>query len=129
MVINALTEKGRTLVKKIAIFQSVITFLFTILTLIFKGEISAISVAAGGLVCIIPGLIFGFFAFRFAGASQNRVVVRSFSQGSKIKFMLTLVFFASCMQWNELSVGAMLLGFIVPTVTQWPYMIFSRHAN
>lgn len=89
----------------------------------------ALSALLGGVVCIVPTAIFGFLAFKFAGGSKNRLVVRSFNQGLKLKFALTLVIFALFLQWPQLSVGSMLLGYVVPLVAQWPYMIFSNDAR
>jgi len=126
---TSLTDEGRTLVKKIAIFQSVISLLFTFSVLVLRDAQMALSALLGGAACVLPSLIFGLFAFKFAGASKNRLVVRSFSQGTKIKFMLTLVIFALSMQWQGLSMGSLLLGFIIPTVAQWPYMIFSNRLH
>ena len=38
-------------------------------------------------------MVFAAFAFRYAGASKNQLVARSFSQGSKLKLALTIILF------------------------------------
>ncbi len=54
----------------------------------------AVSVAAGGLVAVIPQAYFALLAFRWRGAQSARAIARSSYAGETGKFLLSVAGFA-----------------------------------
>ena len=90
-LVNKLAIEGKELAFKVFFYQSIVVIFITITVLIFFGKFTAFSYFYGGLVNIITSGVFGFFAFRFSGARQNKLVVKSFSRGTKLKLYITLL--------------------------------------
>ena len=55
---------------------------------------SAKSALLGGLIGILPNIVFALKAFRYAGAREAKKVVESFFSGIKIKMGLTALLFS-----------------------------------
>jgi ATP synthase protein I len=81
------------------------------------------------LICVVPGKVFAFLAFRYAGASQNQLVVRSFNKGSKLKFLITIVMFAVIFRWPNLQPLPLFISYFVTLMVQWPIIIFLSRAD
>jgi ATP synthase protein I len=120
---TSLSEEGRQLARKILFYQAVIVILFTVLFTTFLGKFSGISALYGGLICLVTGAVFAFLAFRYAGASQNQLVVRSFNKGSKLKFLFTIVMFVVVYKWPNLQPLPLLISYFVTLMAQWPIII------
>lgn len=119
-----LAGAGKLLARKMIAVQCVTaTFLCGVLWLQW-GWKSGLSAAVGALVSILPNLVFSHLAFKFAGASKSQLVVRSFSQGSKLKLLITIFLFVAAFQWPDLKVGFMFAGFIATMLIQWLSLIF-----
>jgi ATP synthase protein I len=121
---TSLTDEGRQLVTKVLFYQSLIALLLTFIFTLYSGENSGISAFYGGLICLLPAMVFAFLAFRYAGASQNRLVVRSFNKGSKLKFILTIVLFVMVYKWPNLQPIPLIVSYVVTLMAQWPIIIF-----
>lgn len=122
-----LAEKGRQLATKVLIFQSMVAiFVALIFTFIF-GEKAGLSAVYGGIVCIVPSLVFARFAFKYAGASQNELVVRSFSQGSKFKLIATVLLFVGAFKWLDALPMPLFSGFALTMATQWVVLFVLRN--
>ncbi len=91
---NRLTKVGR----KIAlaqIFLSIgIVILVTLIICFIWSTTHAKSAFAGGVVAIVPNIVFALKAFRYAGAQSSKKVVESFFSGVKLKMVLTALLFA-----------------------------------
>ena len=125
----SLTQEGRHLARKVLFYQSIIVVLFTIFFTVFYGKYSGISALYGGVVCLVTGAVFAFLAFRYAGASQNQLVVRSFNKGSKLKFLITIVMFAAIFRWPNLQPLPLFISYFVTLMVQWPIIIFLSRAD
>jgi ATP synthase protein I len=120
----SLTQEGRNLARKVLFYQSIIVIIFTTFFTVFYGKYSGISAFYGGVVCLVTGAVFAFLAFRYAGASQNQLVVRSFNKGSKLKFLFTIVMFVVVYKWPNLQPLPLLISYFVTLMAQWPIIIF-----
>ncbi len=116
---NNLADNGKSLAKKTALFQCASAIIFILLTWVFSSVDTAVAFAAGTVVCIIPTQIFALFAFRYAGASQLRLVTKSFSQGSKLKLATTVILFAIAFAGLKLEPLPVFAGFAIATVSYW----------
>ena len=84
---------ARPPVHRITLTQlAVLTFLC--LALLAYNEVVAWSVAAGGLVAVIPQAYFAHLAFRWRGAKSARDMARASYAGEIGKFMLSVAGFA-----------------------------------
>ena len=126
---TSLTKEGRQLARKVLFYQALIVTLFTLLFTVFLGKYSGISALYGGVICLVTGAVFAFLAFRFAGASQNQLVVRSFNKGSKLKFIITIVMFVMVYKWQNLQPLPLLVSYFVTLMAQWPIIIFLSRVN
>ncbi len=113
---RSMVGRGKTLAKQTLLLQLCVTVLVSLLLLmIFNAYATALSYFIGASISMIPSMIFAFFAFRFAGASSKELVMKSFSQGSKIKLAMTIILFVLAYQLTLLQPVFMLIGFAITT--------------
>ena len=86
-------EIARPPVHRITLAQ-LATLILVCLPLLAYDEVIAWSVAAGGLVAIIPQAYFAHLAFRWRGAKSARAIARSSYAGEVGKFLLSVAGFA-----------------------------------
>lgn len=124
----SLARAGRELAKRVIFWQSAVGLVVALFFLLIWEESSALNAAftaiLGWLVCVIPNVLFSFFAFRFAGASKNRLVVKSFAQGSKLKLFSAIFLFTVAYQWEALIPLVLLVSYAVVLLSQWPIIMF-----
>ncbi|MEO9943708.1 ATP synthase subunit I [Paraglaciecola sp.] len=123
-MVTSLVREGQKLAKNILLLQSIIAIICTLLYSFFLGKNEGLSALYGGLICIIPSAIFAFLAFRYAGASKIKLVVRSFNKGSKLKFLFTILLFLFVYQWQSLQPLPLIVTYVVTLMAQWPIIIF-----
>lgn len=109
--------KGKILATKTLQLQLVIVAIFTVIFLVFCNTNAGLSYMIGAGISVLPSMIFAFFAFRFAGATKKELVMKSFSQGSKLKLAMTIILFVLAYQLTLLQPVYMLIGFAVTTAT------------
>lgn len=114
---NKLAKRGITLARKGLLFQIVTATVMIAFAALIGGEISAISAASGALISILPKIVFTAFAFRYAGASKNELVARSFGQGSKMKLALTIFLFVIAFRFLHVVPLVLFMAFVITTVS------------
>jgi ATP synthase protein I len=88
---------------------------------------AAKSAFKGGLVAVIPNLVFAFFAFRFSAAENPNLVVMAFMRGQSLKLILSAVLLALVFSQQQLVHGAFLTGFMLTLIAQWTAPVFFKH--
>jgi ATP synthase protein I len=116
-VTNKLAKRGIDLAKKGLLFQAVTALFVTVIAGAAGGSHSAMSAAAGALISILPNSVFMAFAFRYAGASKNDLVARSFSQGSKLKLALTIILFVIAFRGLNAAPLEIFMAFVITTAS------------
>jgi len=91
---NSLTKAGRKVAQTQILFTIALMLITTIIIYFIWGFAHAKSALLGGVVAIIPNMIFAFKAFRYAGAQSAEKVVESFNSGVKLKMLYTALLFA-----------------------------------
>jgi len=123
-LVTNLAQEGRQLARKVLFYQSLIAMTLACIFFLFLDKYSGISALYGGLICVLPGMVFAFLAFKYAGASQNKLVVRNFNKGSKLKFIITIVLFVMAYKWPNLQPIPLIVSYVVTLMVQWPIIIF-----
>jgi ATP synthase protein I len=118
-VTKNLADKGKSVAKNAALFQIICALIFILITGLLSTVDKALAFAAGTIISILPNQIFALFAFRYAGASQLRLVTKSFSQGSKLKLAATVILFAIAFAGLKLEPLPVFAGFAIATVSYW----------
>jgi len=116
-VANKLAEHGLFLAKKGILFQAITAAIITIFAGIVAGYHSAMSVAAGAIISILPMIVFSGFAFRYTGATKMELVARSFSQGSKVKLVFTVILFVVTFAGLKASPLEVFIAYVVTTAS------------
>ncbi len=75
-------------------FVQFAVWLVLLIALTFRGETAVYSGVFGGLLALVPSLLFARYAFRYMGASQATDVAKSFYLGEGIKLVVTILGFA-----------------------------------
>lgn len=91
---NKLTKVGRKIALSQILFTIVVVLLTTLVIYFIWGSAYAKSALAGGVVAIVPNIVFAIKAFQYAGAQSSKKVVESFFSGVKLKMVLTALLFA-----------------------------------
>lgn len=126
---TALTAKGRQLANKVLIFQCLVAGLMVAVFAITLGSDAAVSATSGAMACLVPCFIFARLVFRYAGASYNQLVVRSFNQGSKLKLILTVIIFVLAFSWLHAQPLPLFGTFAGTTIAQWLAMFYLRNQS
>jgi ATP synthase protein I len=101
-----MTTISKPAILKVTLYQlAVLILLVGILS--FEDKLLALSALVGGLIQIIPQAWFSRQAFKYAGARQMDLVVRSMYRGEFGKVVLTAAMFAVAFtlnkQWNYIA--------------------------
>jgi ATP synthase protein I len=91
---NDLAKPGRVFAFKQILLTILLVLISALLTYFFWGLTSAQSVLAGGVVTIIPNIVFALKAFMYAGARSSEKIMESFYSGEKLKIVLTAILFS-----------------------------------
>ncbi|WP_448567635.1 ATP synthase subunit I [Thalassotalea ganghwensis] len=108
---NALAKNGRQFAIKQLFAMCIVVIACTVTTYFIWGLSYAYSTLVGGIVVIIPNVVFALKAFRYAGASKAQLVAKSFYSGAKLKLALTAILFALAFKFLVLVPSAFLTGF------------------
>lgn len=128
--VGSLAANGRHLAKHVLISQTLVAIVVSAVWFAFFGTHAGLSASTGAIICLLPSVVFAHFAFRYAGASKNELVVRSFNQGSKLKFILTVILFVVAFKGLNADPLPLFTGYAITLVTQWVAMlVFNKKAR
>jgi len=86
----------------------------------------ALAVGLGGLVLILPNLLFTMRAFQHRGARAAKKIVRDFYRAEKLKLVLVAIGFGVIFSTTSLPALPVLLGFAAVLSTQaWVPILYS----
>lgn len=118
-----LARQGQKLANRVLLFQSATVMALCFITLLLFDLSTSAAVLVGGLMSIVPNSVFAAFAFRFSGASKSQLVMQSFSQGAKLKLILTVILGIVAFKGLQMAPLPLFAGFIVITISQWVAMV------
>ncbi|MCW8108883.1 ATP synthase subunit I [Alteromonas ponticola] len=114
-----ITEKGKKLARIGALYQCIVAVLLSVIIAIAGMKIWALSFAIGAVISIVPNGVFALFAFRYSGATKNRLVVKSFNQGAKVKLLITVILFVVAFVQFTIEPLALFAGFVITAASYW----------
>ncbi len=121
-----LLSGGKIIANKVVFNQFVAISILALMTLTLSFN-TGFSLFVGGMIGVIPALVFAHKAFQYAGARQARQVVRAFYLGEALKLVLTLVFFILVFGLTTLNPKAVLSGYGVALVTHWVSLVIVKN--
>ena len=105
---NRLVKSGRKFALTQILFTTALMLLTIVIIYFIWGASYAKSAFLGGLVAIIPNVVFALKAFKYAGAQSAEKVVESFNSGVKLKMLYTALLFALVFKFLEVIPSAFL---------------------
>ncbi|NMH60638.1 ATP synthase subunit I [Alteromonas ponticola] len=114
-----ITEKGKKLARMGALYQCIIATVLSAIIAFVGLKIWALSFALGAVISIVPNGVFALFAFRYSGATKNRLVVKSFNQGAKVKLLITVFLFVVAFVQFNVEPIALFAGFVITAASYW----------
>ncbi|WP_163936382.1 ATP synthase subunit I [Paraferrimonas sp. SM1919] len=91
---NALALKGKKSAYQLVFFQFISVLLCSSIFFVSLGVDALISSFLGGMIAVLPNLVFATFAFAHSGASKADKVVKSFYRGEALKLVTTVLLFS-----------------------------------
>ncbi|MDX3775214.1 ATP synthase subunit I [Chromatiaceae bacterium AAb-1] len=122
-----LVKQARKSAYLLLLCQTIIAGFIALAFFLGTGTEAAKSAFKGGLIAVIPGFVFAFFAFRYSGADYAAQVSAAFMRGHSLKILLTVVLFGVVFQQEQLVTGPFLTGFIITLLAQWTAPFFFKH--
>ncbi len=119
MAREELAAAGKRLAKKALYMQLVVMFVLVAICGAGMSVNAAKSAAIGALISILPNLVFATFAFKYAGASKNQLVVKSFSQGAKLRMAIAIILFVVAFKLLHAIPEVVFASFAITTVSYW----------
>lgn len=114
-----------TVVKKGVLIQCVVLLLLFVFYWGYLGRGAGISALLGGLICIIPQVVFMKIYFkdfneRSVGVSVNlKHVLRRFYWGEAVKLLIAILLFTVSFQWGKLEALPLFVSFMASQLVYW----------
>lgn len=123
---NALIAPGRQLAKQHLLIAIFITIVTAIITYFCWGFHYAISAIAGGLIAIIPNIVFAYKAFKYAGARSAQKVVDSFYGGVKLKMLITAILFSLVFKFLDISLATFFITYFLTLLVPFIHALIHK---
>lgn len=119
-----LTHKGREVANRVLVIQTSVAIVSSLLFLLidFKAFYSAF---IGGIICVVPNLVFVIYAYRFGGARAAKKIASSFYRGEALKVMLTALLFAVTFIFIPVSIGPLMTTYVLCLLVFWIIPVFT----
>lgn len=106
-------------INKLLIAQSILVILIALTVLLIKGKNDSISALLGGLVAILPSLLFARKLFRHSGARAAREIVKGFYIGEALKIVSSIALFAIVFIFYKVQPVVFFVTYIAVVMTHW----------
>ena len=85
---KVLTHQGRKVAYRLLAIQTLLAIMGSLAFMVIDFK-SGYSAFIGGMICVMPNLVFAIYAYRFGGARAAKKIASSFYRGEALKIMLT----------------------------------------
>lgn len=113
-----LTEKGRNTANQILKVQFLVIVVLTLAFAVFNFE-AGYSAFIGGMICLIPNLVFVIYAYRYGGARAAKKITSSFYRGEALKILLTALMFAVVFIFIPIAIGPLMTTYVLGLSVFW----------
>ncbi len=116
---NVKDKSGLVGVKRLLKTQLLTSILISLLFLLFAGKNEGISAMLGGLIAIVPSILFAKELFRYQGARAAQQIVKNFYLGEALKIFSTAILFTLVFVLYKIAPLAFFSTYIVVLMTYW----------
>jgi len=117
-VVHKLAQPGRVIANRLLVLQMMLAVLGALgfLLVDFKAGYSAL---IGGIICVVPNMVFVIYAHRYGGARAAKSIASSFYKGEALKIMLTAILFAGTFILIPISIGPLMTIYVICLSAFW----------
>jgi ATP synthase protein I len=112
---------------KLALAQLLIAVCVAAVFLVVKDLIAATAAFRGGLIAIVPNLMFALIFFRSSGNVDANEMLAQLRKANNVKLLLTIVLFSVVLSQQPAHIGALFTGFLFTLLAQWSATVFFKH--
>jgi len=113
-----LTQTGRQIAYRLLIIQALLAVASCLAFLLLDFQ-AAYSALIGGIICVVPNLVFVIYAYRFGGARAAKKIASSFYRGEALKILLTALMFAVTFIFVPIAIGPLMTTYVVCLLAYW----------
>lgn len=125
---QVLTEKQlRIATYKLALVQLAVAISCALMFFIIKDGSAAKAALKGGLIALIPNLLFALVFFRLSADIDANQVLAQLRKANTVKMILTIVLFSLVLSQQPEWIGALFTGFLFTLLAQWSATFFFKH--
>lgn len=117
-MVHKLAQSGRTFAKRLLVLQTLLAITGTAGFLLIDKK-SGYSALIGGIICVVPNMVFVIYAHRYGGARAAKHIVSSFYKGEALKIMLTAILFAGTFIFIPVSFGPLMITYVICLLAYW----------
>lgn len=121
---NSLAKPLRSQALKFIYLQGVVALASALVVWLGWGVLAGKSALMGGVVALLPNLVFTLYAFRYAGARQVQQVYSSIKRGAGLKYLLTIVLFALVLKSSAVILLPFFSAYVLVMIVSWFAPIF-----
>jgi ATP synthase protein I len=123
-VTKVLTQQGRKVAQRLLVIQTLLAIIASLAFMVidFKAGYSAF---IGGMICVMPNLVFVIYAYRFGGARAAKKIASSFYRGETLKIMLTALMFAVTFIFIPIAIGPLMTTYALCLLVFWFAPLFT----
>ena len=121
---NSLAKPLRIQALKFIYLQGVVALASALVVWLGWGVLAGKSALMGGVVALLPNLVFTLYAFRYAGARQVQQVYSSIKRGAGLKYLLTIVLFALVLKSSAVILLPFFSAYVLVMIVSWFAPIF-----
>ncbi|CDZ76180.1 F0F1 ATP synthase subunit I [Legionella massiliensis] len=127
---NVKDRLGVAGVKRLLKTQLITSVFISLVFFLFFGKNEGISAMLGGLVALVPSILFAKKMFRYQGARAARQIVKSFYIGEALKISSTAILFTLVFVMYKIAPLAFFFTYIVVLMNYWfAPLIFANKQN
>ncbi len=127
---NVKDKPGVVGVKRLLKTQLLTSALISIVFLLLLGKREGISAMLGGMVAIVPSILFAKKMFRYQGARAARQIVKNFYIGEALKILSTAILFTLVFVLYKIAPLVFFFTYIVVLMNYWfAPLIFANKQN
>lgn len=112
---------------KLAVVQLFVAISCALVFFIAKDAAAAKAALKGGLIALIPNLLFALIFFRQNATVDANQVLAQLRKANTVKMILTIVLFSLVLSQQPEWIGALFTGFLFTLLAQWSATFFFKH--